>query len=304
MERVRVHVPATSANMGAGFDCLGIAIDLTTAVAVRKADAFSIVIRGHGEGVISTGPENHVNRAIQAVYRRLDRPMPPLAIEIDNNIPIERGLGSSAAAVAAGLVAGNMLNGAELDWDELIHLGAEIEGHPDNVAPALIGGCVIATKTGSEFAVAQVPVGPDLSMVLFIPDFPIPTSEARKVLPDLVPRVDAVFNASRTALLVLALSTEQYDYLPVAMEDRLHQPYRQTIYPAMRPLFNAALEAGAFGVFLSGSGSSICAFAVGNEDVVARAFEDASQRLNVPGTVLVTRPSNQGAQVEFAPLQG
>jgi homoserine kinase len=160
---------------------------------------------------------------------------------------------------------------------------------------------VIASKSGDEFHVSQIPFGPDLGIVLFIPDMTMSTDEARKVLPAMVPRTDAVFNSARTALLTLALVTEQYDLLPLAMEDRMHQPYRQQIYPQMRPLFNAALEAGAFGAFLSGSGSSIAAFAVGNEQAIEQAFAATSARLGFPGRTLVTRPSAQGAQVEFTP---
>ena len=186
----------------------------------------------------------------------------------------------------------------ELDRDELVRLGAGIEGHPDNIAPALIGGCVIAAKTNESFQIAQVPIGPNLGIVLFIPELRMKTVDARRVVPETISRTDAVFNASRTALLTLALATERYDLLRLALEDRVHQHYREQLFPEMPKLFAAALGAGAFGAYLSGAGSTIGAFAAGNEQEIEAAFVEESRRLDVPGATLVTRPSQGGAQVE------
>ncbi len=298
MDTVRVQVPATSANLGPGFDCMGMAIELTSAATIRLADEFDVTVSGEGAEFIDRSRRNHVHRGVTAVYERLGRPLPAVAIEIESAIPISRGLGSSASAVAAGLTAANVLTGTELDRDELVRLGAGIEGHPDNIAPALIGGCVIAAKTNESFQIAQVPIGPNLGIVLFIPELRMKTVDARRVVPETISRTDAVFNASRTALLTLALATERYDLLRLALEDRVHQHYREQLFPEMPKLFAAALDAGAFGVYLSGAGSTIGAFAAGNEQEIEAAFVEESRRLDVPGATLVTRPSQGGAQVE------
>ncbi len=304
MDTVRVNVPATSANLGPGFDCMGLAIELTTVATIRLSDKFAITVSGEGAKFIDRNRSNHVHRGFAAVYERLDRPPPTVAIDIESKIPVSRGLGSSASAVAAGLTAANLLSGTELDRDELVRLGAGIEGHPDNIAPALIGGCVIAAKTNESFQIAQVPISPDLGMVFFIPELRMKTADARRIVPETIPRADAVFNASRTALLTLALATGKYDLLRLALEDRMHQPYREQLFPQMPKLFAAALDAGAFGVYLSGAGSTLGAFAIGNEKAIEAAFAEEARRLDLPGATLVTRPSQQGAQFELGTDRG
>ncbi|MDP2952053.1 MAG: homoserine kinase, partial [Chloroflexota bacterium] len=212
------------------------------------------------------------------------------------HIPLRRGLGSSAAAVVGGLMAGQELLGRPLSPQQLLGLATELEGHPDNVAPALMGGCQVVVG-GSEIVSAPVPLPRGLVAALFIPDFEIPTREARAVLPQQVSRADAVYNVGRAALLVAALATGQLGYLRIATQDRLHQPARQALFPAMERVFQAALEAGALGVFLSGSGSTILALVKGRASPVAQAMARAAREAGVKGRTKIARPSLQGAAV-------
>jgi homoserine kinase len=236
-----------------------------------------------------------VYRGLAAVYERLGKPVPKLKIHCRNEIPLARGLGSSAAAIAAGLVAGNTLCGKPLSSQELLALGAALEGHPDNIAPALFGGLCLALWEGEEVLWAHIPLPSGLKAVLFIPQFEMPTEKSRSILPPEVSLRDAVFNISRAVLLVLALAQDQPQYLRVATEDRLHQPYRRALFPAMDALFDAALSAGAFGVFLSGGGSTVLALSRGGEEAIAQAMADAAKRLGVAGEARLTHLNPVGA---------
>lgn len=298
MNSIRLRVPATTANLGPAFDCLGMALDIFNEISVAEAPARTITVLGEGAGRISLGEDNLVYRSMATVFRTVGKPMPALAITCHNRIPLARGLGSSAAAIASGLVAANELLGKPLTPDDLLQIGAELEGHADNIAPALRGGCQVAFQEAGKYFSAPIPLTPGLRAVLFIPDFAIPTAEARRVLPAQVPRSDAVFNLGRVALLTLALATGQGEYLRVATQDRLHQPPRQALFPAMESLFQAALGAGALGVFLSGSGSTILALTAGEAmaEAIGRGMQAAATKAGISGRVQAAMPSAQGAQ--------
>lgn len=294
---VSVRVPATAANLGPGFDCLGMALEIFNVVTLKPSDHLEIVVSGHGEGQIPLDEENLVYRAVEALHRRLDNPVPPLRIECQNGIPLARGLGSSAAAVVGGLVAANALWGFPASLEQLLPLGVLLEGHPDNVTPALLGGCRVVVQDQDKVVQAEVPLPPELRAVLFIPDFAMPTMESRRLLPDPVSRADAVYNLGRTALLVAALAQGKLELLPVAMGDRLHQPAREQLFPAMGRLFAAALSAGALGACLSGGGSAVLAFAVERAEAVAQAMSQEAAKAGISGQSLVVAPCPHGAQV-------
>ncbi|MFQ5860505.1 MAG: homoserine kinase [Dehalococcoidia bacterium] len=297
--RVAVRVPATTANLGPGFDCLGMALDLWNVISVEASSDARVTVQGEGASRLPGDRRNLVYRAITALFRQVRQDAPSLAIHCENHIPVRRGLGSSAAAVVGGLVAANALYGQPLSQDELLALAAELEGHPDNAAAALLGGCRIVVREEGQQALvtAPIPLPEGLNAVLFIPHFSIPTRKAREVLPPSVSREDAVYNMGRVALLVNALATGKLQHLPTATQDRLHQPARQQLFPGMRVLFQAALGAGALGVFLSGAGSTILALTHGREMTVAYEMAEAAKRLSVEGTIKVTRPTVQGAQL-------
>ena len=298
MHKVTVRVPATTANLGSGFDCLGMALDIYNTVTVERSSEFGISIAGEGRDSLPQGRDNLVARAIARLFEEIKQPMPPLLITCHNNIPLKRGLGSSAAAAVGGLVAANALCDQPLPSSRLLDLAWELEGHPDQVAPALYGGCQVTVRDGDTSVVAPVPVPPNLKAVLLIPDFEMPTQESRTALPQQISRADAVYNVGRAALLATALATGALQYLRVATQDRLHQPSRSTRFPAMQAIFEAALGAGALAVFLSGGGSSVLAFAQGREEHIAEAMLKAAREVGAEGRTKITRPSLKGAHID------
>ena len=289
-------MPATTANLGPGFDCLGMALDVWNTVRLERGGQ-GVTVTGEGADRLNRNEGNLIYRAAQALFHHIGQPVPPLGLVCHNDIPLSRGLGSSSAAIVGGLVAANALCGNPASQEALLKLAIEIEGHPDNVTPALLGGCQVVVHNGDSIVTSGVPLPEGLGAVLFIPNMPMATAKARAVLPQSYSREDAVFNVGHAALLVNALATGNLELLKVATEDRLHQPQRQTIFPQMRLLFRAALQGGAYGVFLSGAGSSVLAFAKGNEMTVAYELADEARKAGLEGTLLITHPIEQGATV-------
>lgn len=224
MNTITIRVPATTANLGPGFDCLGLALGLYTEVSFAPTGD-SLVITGCDSEY--AGPENLAYQAFQAVLTRLGRTMPGLHIHIDANIPISRGLGSSAALLAAGAMGANALCGGTLSKEELLAITTEIEGHPDNLAPAFYGGLVASMMNNGQPVCAPFPLWPDWHFLALIPDFPLSTRMARSVLPEQVSRENAIFNISHALLLMKALETGDEGLLSQALDDRLHQRFRR-----------------------------------------------------------------------------
>lgn len=297
LRRVDVRVPATTANLGPGFDCLGMALDLWNLVRLEVADRAQVVVTGEGAGRLAQGPRNLVYRAVERVYKEVGERPPPLRLACRNSIPLARGLGSSAAAVVGGLVAANRLCGQPLSEARLLELAVEMEGHPDNVTPALLGGCRIVVREPEGLITAQVPIPQSLHAVLFIPDQPMPTRRARAILPEAVSREDAIYNLGRTALLVHALHAGDLSLLRTATQDRLHQPYRQQVFQAMKYIIRGALSGGALAAFLSGGGSTVLALTEGRQLTIGYEMADAAEKMGATGTVKIVRPVEQGAHV-------
>ncbi len=299
-ERVSVEVPATSANLGPAFDAVGLALNLVCRfeVEVQHGDRLDITAVGEGADVIRADEGNLVWQAVQACFRAAGVDPPGLRIRIKNEIPLGRGLGSSAAAIVGGVVAANRLLGRPMSTQELLELAADLEGHPDNVAPALLGGWVVVVAQ-DRGRLTWVRFDPPANMwvAVAVPSFSLPTSVARQVLPQKVEHRDAVFNVGRTALLVAALGSGNLPALTVAMEDRLHQPYRAPLVPGMTDALQAAREAGAVGAVLSGAGPSLLAIAPDRE-TAAKAAEAMCGVLRQNGTDAipkVLRPVSTGA---------
>ena len=293
---VTVQAPATSANMGPGFDCLGIALDIWNTVRV-DTDATGFEIRGLGRDELPTGPDNLVARAFQLACEEAGQPAPTVRFTCTNEIPLGRGLGSSSAAAVAGIVAANELFGRPLDDARVLALAARIEGHADNSAAALYGGCQIVVHDGDRLITSTVSIPNRLSAVLFVPDTPMPTAQARAVLPTGIPIQDAVFNMGRVALLVNSLATDNPDHLALATQDRIHQPPRQAIFHPMKVIMRAALEAGALAAFLSGAGSTILALSSAREMTIGYEMAEAASKADVDGDVIVTKPTVGGVRV-------
>ena len=295
--KVTVRVPATTANLGPGFDCLGLALDIYNTVSISSSPVFQIDVTGEGAGVLPRDAQNIAYKAVQALADEAGRELPPLRLSLGNEIPLARGLGSSAAAIVGALLAANHVLESHLSKDQLLTLACRLEGHPDNVAPALLGGCIVVVRDGPRLVYSPVPLPPGLVAVLFVPDFTLTTVEARKVLPRHVEMADAVFNMGRTALLATCLATGRLDLLRVATQDALHQPWRKALFPAMEALFGAALDAGALCVFLSGAGPTVLALTAHNADLVAHALREAAHRERVSGSTRLARPNFNGAHL-------
>ncbi len=294
--KITVEVPATSANMGPGFDCLGIALDIWNSVTVRVGRR-GFKIEGHGEDELPRDESNLIWSSIARIFGEANRRMPPISLICRNDIPTARGLGSSSAALVGGLVAGNELCGGPFNKDELLQIAADIEGHPDNVASALFGGMRIAVTHDERVVSVSAPIPETLSAVLYVPDAPMPTEEARGLLRDQVARSDAVFNIGRVALLVRAMASGDLRHMDIATDDRLHQPARQTIFFPMKNIIRAAMGAGALGAFLSGAGSTVLAFATNKEFTIGYEMADAAVKSGLSGEVIITRPTTLGARI-------
>jgi homoserine kinase len=246
----------------------------------------------------SNGLARLVLDAARSAYRTARVPVPDeLRAYGESTIPIGRGLGASAAARAAGIVGANALMGGKLSDDEMLSLGAGLEGHADNMAPALFGGLRVVVRDGGGYRHLAATVAPGLRVALFVPDFEMPTGESRKLLPQQLSREDAVHNIGRAALLVTALSQGRWDVLDAATQDRLHQPARAGIFPAMPHIFRAAKDAGALCAYLSGGGSTIAAFCVESAEAIAQAMAAEATALGYGGRTAVAEPSLAGATV-------
>ncbi|MBI2204064.1 MAG: homoserine kinase [Candidatus Rokubacteria bacterium] len=294
---IHVRIPATSANLGPGFDALGLALALYNEVEARDADAVSVAIEGHGAGDLATDARNVVVRGVRLAHEAAGRPFKGVALRCVNRIPASRGLGSSAAAWVGGLVAGNALLGGTLDRDALLALATRSEGHPDNVAAALHGGLTVSCLEGDAVRAIALPVPPALTWVALIPEVRSATAEARAVLPATVPRSDAIFNVQRVALLLASLSAGRFEMLATALDDRLHQPYRLKLFPWMPAVADAARAAGAAGCVLSGAGPSLLAVVAGDGTAVARAMEAALGAARIQGSAHAFDVDTAGATV-------
>ncbi|HEY3062928.1 MAG TPA: homoserine kinase [Chloroflexota bacterium] len=281
-DSIVVRAPATSANMGSGFDCLGLALDLWTEI--------EAVVGG------SCDSANLIVRSAHAVFVETATACPGFELRSTNAIPLGRGLGSSAAAIMCGVLLANHCLGTVLGERDILDIASRLEGHPDNVAPCLLGGVQVATIDDAGHVVhARVPLGLPLQVVVFVPEQPLLTIAARQVLPTAIPLADAMFNVARSSLLVAALATGAGELIAEATRDRLHQPYRLPLFPPGSTLLEAAMNAGALGAYTSGAGPSVLALVA--DDARAQAVADAFDALAVPGAALRLRLSERGAHV-------
>ncbi len=303
---VTVEVPATSANLGAGYDCIGLALDLVDRIEVEvlgwTRGGVDLSVEGEGADELPAGMQNRFVAGLVAALRTGRGDLPEgvgWRVGMTNRIPLARGLGSSAAATIGGLVAGNALLGDPLASRELLRLATDIEGHPDNAAAALLGGFVIVGQTDDGVEAIRYDVPRDLRAVVFIPERRLSTTTMRDILPETVPLADAVANLGRVALGVAGLAAGRPEALRTLTVDRLHEPYRARTYPELPKLLASAREAGALGACLSGSGSTVIAFA-DSLSVLSRieaALSATAADLDLPGQVEVLGLRSSGAKV-------
>ena len=294
---IHITVPATSANIGAGFDSLGLALNLQNEIYMEEWDGPAISSRDGRP--VPTGEDNLIYRTAKALYQRVGRPFRGLRIEQVNNIPMTRGLGSRSACIVGGLLGANTLLGEPLARDELVDMAAHLEGHPDNSTPAILGGFVSAVLEEEHVYYVKKELDEGMHFAAFIPNFSLSTEVARAALPPQVSHKDAVYNLSRAALMATSICTGKLENIRVAAGDRLHQPYRLGLIEGGQRVFDIAYECGALAVFVSGAGPTILALV----DAQNAAFGDRAaallqaQRETRAFELVKLRPDNQGATV-------
>jgi homoserine kinase len=301
---VRVRVPATTANLGPGFDALGMALGLYNEIEVELGGSgVTMEVEGEGaEKLQALGERNLVGRAVTSILKRLGVRASGVHIRMVNRIPLSRGLGSSSAAAIGGVAAAAALAGAWLPPEELLGLALPLEGHPDNITPALLGGLTVATLVEGKVCCVKLPVPEALSAVAVIPDFRLATAKARQALPPSVPWADAVFNVGRVALFLAAMQSGRLDLLREAVQDRLHQPYRAPLVPGMPEVLAEGGRAGALACFLSGAGPTLLALVRGDGgDVGARMVACWKERAGVSAQARTLAIDCQGLQVDVSP---
>lgn len=298
---ITVKVPATTANLGPGFDCIGAALKLYNEFEFTTLDVEGLMIQVSGTEAekVETDESNLLYQAFIKLYQHIEQTAPSVKIRIKLGVPLSRGLGSSATAIVGGLVAANELAGRPLSELEVMKLAIAMEGHPDNVVPALLGGCRLAATSNTSnncWEIGDIPWHRDILPVVAIPDFELSTSEARKVLPAEISRHDAIFNISHFGLLLRGLATNREEWLKAALQDKLHQPYRQALIPGYDAVNTAAINAGAYGMVISGAGPTLLALVdTSKAKLVEIAMKDAWLQKGITSTVQILDLDTQGS---------
>ncbi|MDO3410169.1 homoserine kinase [Saccharibacillus sp. CPCC 101409] len=295
---VRVRVPASTANLGPGFDTLGMSLSLYIWIEMRRSERTIVHFEGDGFEEIPADKRNLIYKVAQLVFETAGVEVPELEIGMRSDIPLTRGLGSSASAIIAGLVAANALIGYPLSNDRLFDLATGLEKHPDNVGASLFGGIVAAAWDGNHADYIRIEPPKNLQVLALIPDFELETSKARAVLPQQLSLQDAVYNISRSSLLTAALVSGRLDLLSSAMQDRLHQPYRAALVPGMERILAEAPERGALGAALSGAGPTLLALVdrEGGRHAELESFmQDVMRENGIEARTLWLEPDLDGA---------
>lgn len=302
--KVRVKVPATTANLGPGFDALGLALNLWNEAdfMLREDGEIILSIQGEGAGVLPTNAENLVAEAALKLFDLTGTPCPGLDIACLNRVPLGSGMGSSSAAMLTGLLGANALIDHPLSNEELLKLAIETEGHPDNVAPAMLGGLVASIVHQERVFSMRLPAKANhgaIHAIVVLPDFNFPTQHARAILPTQVERQDAIFNISRAILVTEALRIGDLNLLGIAMKDTLHQPYRLPLIPGAVAALDAGKDAGAAAVALSGAGPGLIAFSSQIDPAIGAAMKQAFEEAGLQARVFELETSYEGAEVSI-----
>ncbi|MFQ5881498.1 MAG: homoserine kinase [Candidatus Methylomirabilales bacterium] len=297
--RIRVRVPASTANLGSGFDALGLALSLYNIIEMEEAPhGIELTVEGEGaERLQRDGENSFVVRAAKAAFAHLGVEPRGLKVHLKNEIPLKRGLGSSGTACLGGIVAAGQLSGRPLSLEEVLSLALPLEGHPDNITPSLVGGLTAACLSAERVLYIKVPIPEGIKVVAVIPERQLSTAEARQALPRQVPFADAVHNVGRAALLVGAMAVGELGLLDEATRDRLHQPYRAKLLPGMQEVLETARRAGALAAFLSGAGSTLVALVDRGAERVGAEMGEAWARTGMRTEVKVLPIDHEGVKI-------
>lgn len=301
---VKVTIPASTANLGPGFDALGMAFQLYSVVEMAISDETTIELVGKELQGTPADKSNLLYQVAAGLFQEAGLSVPELFIRAASDAPLTRGLGSSAAAIVGALVAANQLAGEPFTRDQLFAKASQMEGHPDNVGASMFGGIIVATMPDQEGAAVpyvKLPVPQGLQTLVVIPEFPLSTEKARKVLPQVYSKQDVVYNVGHSSLLVAALAQGRLDLMGQAMADRLHQPYRAELVPGLKDILDQATQHGAAGAALSGAGPTIlCFFQTEEEQARLREFVDRVMKgHDISYRVMILLPDEHGVQVEI-----
>lgn len=297
---MRIRVPATTANLGCGYDTFGMAIGYYNYIECEEAEALSINIIGQGARRLPRDGRNLVLRSAQALSDEAGYGPVKLAFTVHNNIPLSRGMGSSSSAIVGGLYSANHMLGSPLDHQAILDLAVRIEGHPDNVTPALLGGFTINAREGGLYT-RRILVPAGLKTVLAVPSFTVSTKKARAIMPQKVSLADAIFNLSHAACLTAALAAGDLSGFGLMLRDRLHQPYRAALIPGAEQVMEAANAAGALGCAISGSGPTMIAFYQGDNLCgrnIGLAMKRAFSAHHVEAWIMRLPPDNSGTRTQ------
>lgn len=295
----QIRTPGSTANLGPGFDALGLALSIYNHLTIQTLPNSGLQITAEGEGA-DIVPKDETNLFYEAAVftaKKIGQTLPGLKIHHQNNIPFARGLGSSSTAIVAGVLAANHIFGQPLCQQDQLNITTEIEGHPDNVSPCLLGGLTMSSVENEHVACVRALPPQTLKSVVAIPQFELKTADARNALPKEVSLKDAVYSVSRACLVTAALMAGDLDQLKIGMQDRLHQPYRAHLIPQFDNVIQAALDAGALGAALSGAGPTLMAFATQNEEAIGQAMVDVWQQNNINAVFHVLNIDTDGAVI-------
>ena len=295
----KIRVPATTSNLGSGFDAVGLALQLYLVVEISEIESGPrrLEVSGVDTHLIPTDESNLVWQTMSAVAQLKGKSLPDFLLRIENQIPIAKGLGSSAAAILAGAAAANFLCRLDLERESLLEIAAEREGHPDNAAPALMGGLVVSMG-GQRTLSSKSRFPQEWTVVAVTPDYELPTKKARAVLPEQIPYRDAVFNVQRAAFLMAQLAQGRREGLREAMKDRLHQPYRCSLLPGLAEILDLKDTRGMIGVALSGAGSTVIAFADSHAEEIGEEIRGVFSRHHLTATVRLLKADDEGLVVK------
>jgi len=297
---LRIRVPASTSNLGPAFDSLGLALNLYLTVEVRRLPEgpSRIEYRGEDADRVTADGANYIGQLINEIAEREKRALPIFSLQVANEIPIAKGLGSSACALLAALAAADFLCGLHWGPDKYLEIAVAREGHPDNAAPSLWGG-LVSSIIAEKVYCSKGEFPPDWTIVAVTPDFELPTKFARSVLPGAIPRLDAVYNVQRAAFLASQLMRGKREGLREAMRDRLHQPYRLDLVPGLREVLEMEDHEGLLGIALSGAGPTVIALADANEAKIGQSISDVFVSRGYPVRTRLLRADNKGLVLEY-----
>ncbi len=299
MKKIRVQIPASTTNLGPGFDCLGLALKLYNVVEIEeiKEDKLIIEIEGEGKDEIPRNKKNIIFSAIKSVFDKAEEKFSRVRIREINHIPMGKGLGSSAATRLGGIVSASNFLRINLSQEEILNLATQLEGHPDNAAASLLGGLVMVIPEKENFHWIKINLSHKFKIVIALPEIKVSTEKAREILPQNFSLEDIVFNLSRMGALIYSLTKGKWEYLSLATEDKLHQPYREILIPGMKEVMESALSSGAKGAFLSGAGSGIVALTENKEKKIGESMQKSFLKKGVKSKIMTLEIDEGGLRI-------